>query len=125
MIGVIAVTDHDWYDFLRRQGPLDEVNFWRPSDTRTPRQLSAGTPFVLKLRTRPVELRGVQRRRIPTLVKLEVWKRDRGRCTICGATDELHFDHIVPFLKGGASSTADNIQLLCARHNLAKHDRIE
>ncbi|MFO8010270.1 MAG: HNH endonuclease signature motif containing protein [Dehalococcoidia bacterium] len=62
---------------------------------------------------------------IPTSVKLEVWARDRGKCVLCGATDELHFDHIVPFSKGGTSLKADNIQLLCARHNLQKHDRIE
>jgi len=48
--GLIAVTDHDWFEFLREQGPLDEVNFWRPSDTRTPRQLLPGTPVIFKLR---------------------------------------------------------------------------
>ncbi len=68
----------------------------------------------------------IERRRIiPSAVKLEVWKRDGGRCAICGATDELHFDHIVPYSKGGTSLTASNVQLLCARHNLAKHARIE
>jgi hypothetical protein len=66
-----------------------------------------------------------RRRIIPTAVKLEVWKRDSGRCRLCEATDELHFDHIVPFSKGGTSLTADNVQLLCARHNLRKHDHIE
>jgi 5-methylcytosine-specific restriction endonuclease McrA len=44
---------------------------------------------------------------------------------MCGATDELHFDHILPFARGGTSLTAANVQLLCARHNLAKSDRIE
>ncbi|MFC2030980.1 HNH endonuclease [Chloroflexota bacterium] len=62
------------------------------------------------------------RRLIPTQVKLEVWKRDHGRCVKCGATDELHFDHIIPFSRGGTSLTADNVQLLCARHNLEKSD---
>jgi 5-methylcytosine-specific restriction endonuclease McrA len=66
-----------------------------------------------------------RRRIIPTSVKLEVWKRDGGRCIICNATDELHFDHIIPFSKGGTSLTADNIQLLCARHNIEKKDKIE
>jgi hypothetical protein len=67
----------------------------------------------------------VRRRVIPTPVKFEVWKRDGGKCTICGATDELHYDHIIPYSKGGTSLSADNIQLLCARHNLAKRDKIE
>lgn len=73
--------------------------------------------------TEPGEV--VRRRAIPTHVKVEVWRRDNGRCVVCGATDELHFDHIVPFSKGGTSVRPENIQLLCARHNLAKRDRIE
>ena len=73
-------------------------------------------------RGRPTEVQG--RRIIPTSVKLEVWKRDGGKCVICSAKDELHFDHIIPFSKGGTSLAAQNIQLLCARHNIAKRDRI-
>jgi len=65
------------------------------------------------------------RRVIPTVVKLEVWKRDGGKCCKCGATEDLHFDHIIPWSRGGSSSTADNIQLLCGKHNLEKHNRIE
>ncbi len=64
-------------------------------------------------------------RLIPSEVKLEVWKRDAGKCVECGATDNLHFDHILPFSKGGTSITAKNIQLLCARHNLRKGARID
>jgi hypothetical protein len=63
-------------------------------------------------------------RMIPSAVKLEVCQRDQGRCCRCGKTDNLHFDHIIPFSRGGSSFTAENIQLLCARHNLAKRDRI-
>lgn len=67
----------------------------------------------------------IRRRVIPTSVKLEVWKRDGGKCVQCGASDELHFDHIVPFSKGGTSNSADNVQLLCARHNLEKSANIQ
>jgi 5-methylcytosine-specific restriction endonuclease McrA len=63
-------------------------------------------------------------RMIPTAVKLEVWKRDKGRCRTCGSTDNLHFDHILPFSLGGTSLRAENIQLLCARHNLNKSNKI-
>ncbi|MEJ8757757.1 HNH endonuclease [Pontibacter sp. H259] len=63
-------------------------------------------------------------RMIPTSVKLEVWKRDKGKCVDCGSSDNLHFDHILPFSKGGTSLKIDNIQLLCARHNLQKSDKI-
>jgi hypothetical protein len=62
---------------------------------------------------------------IPTDVKLEVWRRDKGRCVTCGSTDNLHFDHILPYSKGGTSLKAENIQLLCARHNLQKRDKIQ
>jgi len=73
----------------------------------------------------PVRIDAAQRRVIPTHVKLEVWKRDGGRCVVCGATDDLHFDHIVPYSKGGSSVVAGNVQLLCARHNIEKRDKIQ
>lgn len=66
-----------------------------------------------------------QARLIPTSVKLEVWKRDRGQCVLCNSKDNLHFDHIIPYSKGGSSLVAENIQLLCARHNLEKRDKIK
>ena len=65
-----------------------------------------------------------RRRIIPTAVKLAVWKRDRGACVKCGAKDELHFDHDLPWSKGGTSLNEGNVQLLCARHNLQKRDQI-
>ncbi len=71
--------------------------------------------------------RVVQRERtrvIPSSVKQEVWRRDHGKCVLCGSTENLHFDHDLPFSKGG-SSTVENIRILCAQHNLAKRDRIE
>ena len=61
---------------------------------------------------------------IPTSVKIEVWKRDKGRCVICGSEKDLHFDHIIPYSKGGSSNTAKNVQLLCAKCNLNKSDKI-
>ena len=66
----------------------------------------------------------IRRRIIPTNVKISVWKRDGGKCVMCGATDELHFDHDLPWSKGGTSMTTENVQLLCARHNLQKSDDI-
>jgi hypothetical protein len=45
-------------------------------------------------------------RLIPSWVKLEVWKRDRGRCKKCGTTSGLHFDHIIPYSKGGDCAIA-------------------
>ncbi|MBZ0270499.1 HNH endonuclease [bacterium] len=64
-------------------------------------------------------------RAIPAGVRARVWNRDGGRCVVCGATENLHFDHIVPASKGGSSATAKNVRLLCAAHNLAKSDRLD
>lgn len=72
----------------------------------------------------PPILDAQRRRVIPTTVKLAVWQRDGGRCVVCGATDELHFDHVIPFSRGGTSVTPENVQLLCARHNLEKRATI-
>ena len=70
--------------------------------------------------------REVKRSRIiPTSVKREVWERDKGMCAVCNAKDELHFDHILPFSKGGTSLKVENVQLLCARHNLEKRAKIQ
>jgi hypothetical protein len=62
---------------------------------------------------------------IPSAVKLEVWKRDKGQCVICGTKQDLHFDHVIPYSHGGSSREPENIQILCAKHNLAKHDNIQ
>jgi hypothetical protein len=75
--------------------------------------------------TQPVRVMAQRRRIIPSHVKLEVWQRDQGKCVKCGAADELHFDHVLPYSRGGTSETAANVQLLCARHNLSKSARIE
>ena len=42
----------------------------------------------------------------------------------CGATDELHFDHDLPWSKGGTSFSVENVQLLCMRHNIQKSAHI-
>lgn len=65
-----------------------------------------------------------QTRQIPGKVKLAVFKRDSGMCVQCGKKDNLHFDHILPYSKGGTSLKEENIQLLCARHNLQKSAKI-
>jgi hypothetical protein len=62
---------------------------------------------------------------IPSAVKVEVWKRDKGCCVQCGCKENLHFDHIIPYSRGGSSKDAANIQILCGRHNLEKKDNIQ
>lgn len=64
-------------------------------------------------------------RLIPSAVKLEVWQRDKGQCVLCGSKRNLHFDHDLPYSKGGSSLVAANIRLLCAKHNLSKGAKIQ
>jgi 5-methylcytosine-specific restriction endonuclease McrA len=47
--------------------------------------------------------------------------RAGGKCEICGAAlvKEFHADHVVPFSRGGATTT-NNGQALCATCNLKK-----
>jgi hypothetical protein len=67
----------------------------------------------------------VQRRAIPTWVKVKVYQRDKGRCVVCGSKDQLHFDHDLPYSLGGSGATPRNVQLMCARHNLSKGARLQ
>jgi hypothetical protein len=93
--------------------------------------VSDGKRNVFKFSLKPVEKKSFGRvvdlphnRLIPTPVKVEVWRRDRGQCVQCGSKKNLHYDHDIPFSKGGSSLTAANVRLLCAKHNLEKSDKI-
>jgi hypothetical protein len=93
--------------------------------------VTSGTRKVFKFSLKPVEKKALGRikelphnRLIPTQVKIEVWQRDGGKCVQCGSADNLHFDHDIPYSKGGSSLTAHNVRLRCARHNLQKSHKI-
>jgi len=64
-----------------------------------------------------------KRPRIPEQVRVEIWRRDGGKCARCGSREKLEYDHIVPISKGG-SNTARNIELLCEKHNRSKSDNV-
>jgi putative restriction endonuclease len=49
MRAFLAVTDNDWFRFLRAQRGIDEVNFWQPSGRSAFRALRPGQPFLFKL----------------------------------------------------------------------------
>lgn len=60
---------------------------------------------------------------IPQAVKNAAWIRDGGKCAQCNASGHIHFDHIIPVIKGG-SNLLENVQVLCSTCNLKKGSRI-
>jgi putative restriction endonuclease len=50
MQAYVGVTDRTWFEFLRSQPHLDEVNFWQPSGRQLFRALRPGELFLFKLR---------------------------------------------------------------------------
>ena len=65
-----------------------------------------------------------ERARILENVRIEVWRRDQGKCSGCGSRVNLEYDHIVPVSRGG-SNTARNVELLCEACNRSRGDRIQ
>lgn len=84
-----------------------------------PPQLPAGTSWSPPAPATPAPIGERNSRTIPQDVKIAVAARDGGRCRQCGSTVDLHFDHVIPWSRGGANTVA-NIQLLCGPHNRAK-----
>lgn len=61
-------------------------------------------------------------RHIPLSVKLKVIRKDKSQCQICGKLlkdEEVQFDHIIPYSKGGPSDI-HNLQVVCAQCNRKK-----
>jgi hypothetical protein len=79
-------------------------------------------PVVIKSFRKEIEI--PHSRLIPTHVKVAVWARDKGQCVLCSSKENLHFDHDLPFSKGGTSLTAENVRILCMKHNLKKSNKI-
>lgn len=59
-------------------------------------------------------------REIPIFVKVQVWDRDKGKCTSCGRNKHLHYHHIKHFSKGGMHREY-NIKLLCVACHAEAH----
>lgn len=115
-------------------GVWSEKGFFKLIDYRYTKDNNNRNVFIFKLAESNIEIENnrliddklrPRSRIIPSDIKKQVWIRDKGRCVICGATDELHFDHDLPYSKGGSSITIDNVRILCVRHNLEKSDKIQ
>ena len=76
--------------------------------------------------TETKELRNI-RRHIPRPIQFKVLKRENQVCRSCGmpvADNDIHFDHIIPWSKGGPTEE-NNIQLLCGTCNRKKSAKFE
>ena len=107
-------------DLLRHVRDFAQVK--RPSQ-RITAEIVHDAFKVLELGTKNAEI-GFERDPIPRDVRIEVWRRDGGKCVRCGGRERLEFDHIVPVSKGG-SNTARNIELLCETCNRSKGCSVE
>lgn len=56
------------------------------------------------------------------VLRAAVFKRDNYACTYCGSQIDLHCDHVVPLIQGGAS-TMGNLTTACRPCNSGKSGR--
>lgn len=82
--------------------------------------------FIAEPLTETKEMRNISRN-IPRPIQFRVLKRENQVCRACGmpvADNDIHFDHIIPWSKGGPTEES-NIQLLCGTCNHKKSDKFE
>ena len=58
------------------------------------------------------------------IVRERILERDNYECQICGSSDNLEVDHIIPLSEGGKHSE-HNFQILCRHCNRTKKRKIE
>lgn len=61
-----------------------------------------------------------------TIIKQNVWDRDKGMCGICGDPADFsnwHLDHIIPLSRGG-THTLENVQVSHVYCNLSKGNKL-
>lgn len=127
--GVPAVCKPCWEIKYCPYGPLVEDSPLKPeSDSKSCRIFGHDCPvyYVAEPFTETKELRRVTRR-IPQAVQIHVIQRDGKVCAVCSeniAPEEVQFDHIIPYSKGG-SSDESNIRVLCERCNKKKSSHFE
>ena len=106
---------NDW----RLQSAL--ISLHNGSTPRLARLASEGIPFPERIVLKNEKQR--RRKSLTNAVMQEVWIRDGGKCIECGSMDDIEFDHMIPFSKGG-SSTPDNLRILCRKCNRSRGNRI-
>lgn len=124
----LAMLDEAWADAeaVLRQMEADgllEIE-WTIDTWRDPPQHHAASLWfrgraleVLGSVPRPPQVR--RKTEITEALRYSVLERDDFECVLCGATEDLTLDHIIPVVMGG-SDDALNLRVLCRPCNSAK-----
>ncbi len=126
---VKAVCKPCWEIKYCPYGPLvEDFPLIPDNDDRSCRIFGHHCPvfYVAEPFTETKQLRNISRN-ISRPTQFRVLKRENQICRKCGCSvpdGNIHFDHIIPWSKGG-SSDENNIQLLCSRCNRKKSDKFE
>ena len=101
-------------------GPFVERFPLEPEDERNCRIFGHHCPvfYVAEPLTETRELRNISRH-IPRPMQFRILKRDNQICGLCGRPvldADIHFDHIIPWAKGGPTEE-HNLRLLCGTCN--------
>ena len=81
------------------------------------------TKFAATDRPQRARTTASRSRHIPAVIKREVWHRDGGQCAFrgergrCTETGLLEFHHVIPYARGGPTTT-ENLELRCRAHNV-------
>jgi hypothetical protein len=136
MIGLFRMFDSESVDDFSEkcyQAFLELVPYWQPTyaavvDTYgaqlSPEEVAAVIAGRRKFQPKSPKTssRPEYSRHVPRKLRAAVFARDGFQCLSCGATDNLHADHIVAVANGGLT-ILDNLQTLCAAENLSKGAR--
>lgn len=111
------------YGPLVEEFPLKEVR-----DEKSCRIFGHDCPvyYVAEPFTETKELRRITRT-IPRVIQFKVLKRENQICSECGNSvkdEDVEFDHIIPWSKGGATEEY-NIRLLCSKCNKKRGNKFE
>lgn len=110
-------------------GPLvEEFPIKEERDEKSCRIFGHDCPvfYVAEPLTETKELRRITRS-IPRSIQFKVLLRENQVCSICKkpvSPDEIHFDHIIPWSKGGPTEES-NIRLLCSECNQKRGNQFE
>jgi len=82
-------------------------------DVRDPQAVEAIIDTLARLAAKkPLVSDEIKANRINADMKLEVWKRDKGKCANCGSTSHIQFNEIMTHGKSGPTGTG-KYQLIC------------